>query len=176
MRVALKWLVLLAGLALAVCVLATSNRIAFNFQTPRIPQLLAKHFARSGSGRSRVRGSSDLLIDPVLVYSTFLDGPNGGKAIDAVTKLVVDATGNIYVAGNTSSLKFPTTSGVVLPSIDINGGSRTFVAKIDSTGKTLLFSTYVPGINSMGGMALDSSGNIYVAGFTTGLTIPSGTT
>ncbi len=176
MRVALKWLVLLTGLALAVCVLATSNRIAFNFQTPRIPQLLAKHFARSGSGRSQVRGSSDLLIDPVLVYSTFLDGPNGGKAIDAVTKLVVDATGNIYVAGNTSSLKFPTTSGVVLPSIDINAGSRTFVAKIDSTGKTLLFSTYVPGINSMGGMALDSSGNIYVAGFTTGLTIPSGTT
>lgn len=172
MRVALKWLVLLTGLALAVCVLATSNRIAASLRTPRIPDFLAKHFAQSGSERFQARGNPNLLIDPVLVYSTFLGGPNGGMAADQVTTLVVDATGNIYVAGNTDSTKFPTTAGVVSTS----GRGGTFVAKIDSTGKTLLFSTYVPGILRMGGMALDSSGNIYVAGLTTGLTIPSGTT
>jgi hypothetical protein len=177
MRVAIKWLVCLLGLTLAVCVLATSNRIAFDFQTPRIPQLLAKHFARSASGQSRVRDSSDLLIDPVLVYSTFLGGPNGSKLIDEVTTLVVDGTGNVYVAGNTSSVKFPTTAGVVLPTIPPNSGAA-FVAKIDPTGKTLLFSTYVPGILQIEGMALDPSGNIYLAGIPSdvSLPIPAGTT
>jgi hypothetical protein len=114
------------------------------------------------------------IIDPVLVYATFLGGPNGSVGGQQATAMLVDASGNVYVAGNTDSPSFPTTPGVVLAAPV--AGATTFVSKIDPTGKTLIFSTYVPGLYELGGFALDTSGNIYVAGKTSGLTIPSGTT
>jgi hypothetical protein len=113
------------------------------------------------------------IIDPVLVYSTFLGGPGGGDGQQA-TAMLVDAAGNVYVAGTTDSQSFPTTAGVVQPSPPPGVGA--FVSKIDPTGKTLIFSTYVPGLYALNGFALDASGNIYVAGPTAGLSIPSGTT
>jgi len=112
------------------------------------------------------------VIDPVLVYTTFIGGPDSGSAGQQARAMLVDAAGNIYVAGNTDSHTFPTTAGVV-SSYDAGG---TFVSKIDPTGKALIFSTYVPGIYQLVGFALDASGNIYATGPTSGLSIPSGTT
>src|ERR1700722_5055815 len=62
------------------------------------------------------------VIDPVLVYTTFIGGPDSGSAGQQATAMLVDAAGNIYVAGNTDSHTFPTTAGVV-SSYDAGGTS-----------------------------------------------------
>jgi hypothetical protein len=119
MRVALKCLVALTGIALAVSILLSSNRLAPKLQTPAIPRFFAQPFAYPGSGGAHIRGNSNLLFDPVLVYSTFLGGPNvagqSGPSLlpQSATVLFVDGSGNAYVAGTTNSPSFPVTPGVV---------------------------------------------------------------
>ena len=65
-----------------------------------------------------------LVIDPVLVYSTYLGGSYG----DFGNGIAVDAAGNAYVTGYTNSLDFPTTSGAFQTTI--GGSIDAFVAKI----------------------------------------------
>ena len=48
------------------------------------------------------------MIDPVLVYSTYL----GGSGNDQGNGIAVDSAGNAYITGYTSSTNFPTLSGV----------------------------------------------------------------
>jgi hypothetical protein len=131
--------------------------------------------------------SRALVIDPVLAYSTFLGGsgcpgitgPYFGDKGDAI---VVDAAGNAYVAGATYSINFPVTPGALQTS---NNGaakqsSNAFVAKLNSTGTALVYSTYLGGSgNSQGlgdaayGLAVDSSGNAYVTGSTMSTDFPA---
>ena len=155
-----------------------------------------------------------LVIDPVLVYSTYLDfyatSQNGGIALDAtghlyltgsdgenvyVAKLnadgtgfiyttfvggsgqygdegldiAVDSAGDVYVSGDAYSLDFPTVNAFqsVKSSESINI-SDVFVLKLNPTGSTLIFSTYLGGADSDSnyGIALDAAGNAYVAGYT----------
>lgn len=92
-----------------------------------------------------------------LEYSTFL----GGSAIDGIGDLVLDANHNVYVTGNTESLDFPTTTGVYRGTFE--GSSDAFAAKLNSTGSSLIFSSFF-GIGSSGAIDLDSNGYIYVSG------------
>jgi len=120
-----------------------------------------------------------LIIDPVLVYSTYL----GGGAPDEGFGIAVDATGSAYVTGEIQSADFPTTPGAYDTSL--NGAIDAidaFVTKLDSTGTFLLYSTYlgggVPASGSSSsdggrGIALDSDGNAYVTGFTTSADFPT---
>ncbi len=104
-----------------------------------------------------------LIIDPVLVYSTFLGGVNNdfGWAID------VDSEGNAYVTGSTLSVSdFPTTAGVVQPKFGGGAaGSNIFVTKFNSQGVPV-YSTYIGGSGLTFGLDIkvDDSGNAYVAG------------
>jgi hypothetical protein len=120
----------------------------------------------------------NLLFDPVLAYSTFLGGANGSSSQGA-TAFSVDSSGNAYVAGPTGSASFPVTPGVVEPN-NANRNLLGFLSKIDPTGKSLLFSTYLDGIYAISAMAVDANGNVYIAGRTGNsqppLPIPSGTT
>ena len=102
-----------------------------------------------------------LVIDPTLVYSTYL----GGNADDFGAGIAVDSAGNAYVAGETSSSDFPGTTGGTAGTF---GNADIFVTKLDATGSTLIYSTYLGGSGSegYGAIALDSSGNAYVAGQT----------
>jgi hypothetical protein len=96
-----------------------------------------------------------------LVYSTFL----GGSGADNGYGIVINNSGNAYVTGGTSSTDFPTSS----PFQPANGGGEdAFVAKLNSAGSGLDYSTYVGGVKQDVGLAiaLDSAGNFYVAGFT----------
>jgi Beta-propeller repeat len=128
----------------------------------------------------------NLLFDPVLVYSTYLGGASSANPpfnlLQVATVILTDPSGNLYVAGSTNSRSFPVTAGVV----ESNNSQKNllgFVAKLDPTGHTLLFSSYIDGIQGVTSMALDLNGDIYVSGRTVPagagvpvLPIPSGST
>jgi uncharacterized repeat protein (TIGR01451 family) len=100
-----------------------------------------------------------LVIDPTLVYSTYL----GGGGDDLGSSIAIDASNNIYIAGTTSSSNFPTHG----PAFPGNAGlSDVFVTKIESPGGNVLYSTYVggSGLDRGDGIAIDGSGNAYVVG------------
>jgi hypothetical protein len=123
-------------------------------------------FMLGGYDRSR-----PLVIDPVLIYSTFL----GGTATDSAKRVAVDGAGNAYITGMTYSATFPgVTAGSLQPAIS-NTSSNAFVIKLDPTGTTILYSTYLGGsggASSGWGIAVDGAGNAYVAGNTTDASFP----
>ncbi|MDA2911640.1 SBBP repeat-containing protein [Nitrospiraceae bacterium AH_259_D15_M11_P09] len=106
--------------------------------------------------------SKTLIIDPVLNYSTYL----GGTGTESGNSIVVDASGNAYVTGSTSSTDFTTTSGVVQPAS--GGFDDAFVTKINGDGTALTYSTFLGGSgNDVGnGLAIDTSRNAYITGST----------
>lgn len=103
-----------------------------------------------------------------LAYSTYLGG-SGDEGSYIGLGVALDGQGNACVEGTTTSTNFPTTPGA-LQRLPGGGGSDAFVAKINSTGTGLLFSTYLGGsAQELGygdGIALDREGYIYVCGGT----------
>ena len=111
--------------------------------------------------------SLSLVIDPILSYSTFL----GGSGADAANALAVDSTGAAYIAGYTESYDLPTLNPVQSTN---GGGNDAFVAKLNSTGNALVYCTYLGGTGDdrAFGIALDSTGAAYVAGWTQSANFP----
>jgi hypothetical protein len=106
-----------------------------------------------------------LVIDPVVLsYSTYLGGNSG----DSGAAIAVDASGNAYVTGNTSSTDFPTTAGAFQVSFGGNINGDAFVTKLNPAGTALVYSTYLGGIDldQGSGIAVDADGNAYVTGYT----------
>jgi hypothetical protein len=108
-----------------------------------------------------------------LIYSTYLGGNGDGSGDgDGGTSIAVDASGNAYVSGTTTSRNFP----VVNPYLANNpstSGSTPFVAKLDSTGTKLIYSTYLGGSGNESGdgdvayhIEVNSAGNAFVTGAT----------
>ena len=102
-----------------------------------------------------------LIIDPVLVYSTYL----GGSSLDRGYDIAVDTSGNAYITGLTESTDFPTASGYAG---SYAGNGDVFVTKIDASGGSLVYSTYIGGTGYDYGssIAVDSSENVYISGGT----------
>jgi hypothetical protein len=98
-----------------------------------------------------------------LLYSTYL----GGSGEDGGFGLAVDNAGNVYIAGKAASPNFPTTPGAVQPTFG-GGPFDAFVTKLNPAGSALLHSTYLgSGRDDDGfGLAVDSTGNVYVTGMT----------
>lgn len=104
-------------------------------------------------------------------YVTYL----GGSTFDGAVSVAVDGAGNAYVAGYTTSRNFPVTPGVLQTNLAGRNIERVsiapsdaFVAKLDPTGTTLLYSTYLGGTNfdSALGIAVDAAGAAHVSGYT----------
>jgi hypothetical protein len=120
-----------------------------------------------------------LVVDPTLLYSTFLGGSAGyiccypGTDIgDNVSGISVDGFGNAYVAGTTQSTDFPTTVGAY--STTFAGGYSGFVTKLNTTGSSLIYSTYfAENDGSISDIAVDSAGNAYITGIAPGNDIPT---
>ena len=104
-----------------------------------------------------------------LVYSTFL----GGSGNDAPNEIVLDSLNNAYIVGYTSSTNFPTSPGA----FDTTYGNNNdvFVTKLNPTGSAIVYSTYIGGTNfDVGrGIALDSSNNAYVTGYSSSIAYPT---
>jgi hypothetical protein len=105
----------------------------------------------------------ELVIDPTLTYATYL----GGLGEDDAFAIAIDGSGNAYVTGQTASSNFPTVPGAY--STSRKGGNDVFVSKIAADGSGLTYSTYIgsDGDDSGNAIAVDSSGNAFVAGGTT---------
>jgi hypothetical protein len=110
--------------------------------------------------------SRPLVIDPVLVYSTFL----GGSTDDEGQDIALDTLGNAYVTGSTQQLTFPSDFPTTVGAFDTthNGSQDAFVTKLNPAGSALVYSTFLGGSNDDGGrgIAVDSSGSAYVTGIT----------
>jgi uncharacterized protein (TIGR03437 family) len=140
-------------------------------------------FPTHAAAQSAYRGLGDGFVFALnaagngFVYSTYL----GGSALDAGTAIAVDAAGNAYVAGITSSTNFPIMNALQGTLKGGAGGSNqffftlgdVFVTKLSPAG-AIVYSTYYGGSNDDAALAIavDSSGSPYVAGFTTSTDFP----
>ncbi|MDO8631355.1 MAG: SBBP repeat-containing protein [Phycisphaerales bacterium] len=113
--------------------------------------------------------SSELVIDPVLSYSSFLGGATGDKAY----AIAVDTARNAYLTGSTESTAFPTAG---TPTAPLMAGAAAkqlldvFVTKVNPAGTAMVWSLYLGGTgDDVGrGIAVDSAtGRVYVTGDTT---------
>jgi uncharacterized protein (TIGR03437 family) len=122
----------------------------------------------SSAYRSKNAGGFDAFVSKLsptgnLVFSTYL----GGSADDFGNGIAVDSSGAAYVAGETKSSDFPTLNP--FQSIMGGGAGDVFVAKVDGSGSSLAYSTYLGGTGEdfANAIALDGGGNVYLTGGTT---------
>ena len=124
---------------------------------------------RPASGWRAYDHSQALVIDPVIVRSTYL----GGKGKDLGYSIAVDAQGAVYVTGSTTSA-----AGFPLPGCFdclLGGPMDAFVTKFLPNGTGFFYSTYLGGSGSDAGfgIAADANGNAYVTGETDSNNFPA---
>jgi hypothetical protein len=111
----------------------------------------------------RYNHARPLVIDPTLVYSTYLGGSNS----DTLNAIAVGSAGAAYITGSTASADFPVTTGAFQTKF-----STAFVTKLNATGTALLYSTFLGGSGGSSGgdigmaIAVDSAGEAFVTGST----------
>ena len=134
-------------------------------------EIEAKYRLRSGGvvqlALARYDTGEPLIIDPTLDFSTTIPGITLGAMA-----IAIDSQGNVYVAGETDgSQTLPAVNGFQHLAA---GNNDAFIAKLDATGSSLLYSTYLGGsdADAATGIALDNSSNAYVTGFTKSLDFP----
>ena len=131
--------------------------------------------------------SRQLVIDPRLIYSTYLGGDvtvssaSSENLGDRVADVAIDKEGNIYVVGTTTSLDFPVAAGSGGTPFQVNLGAGPascqsaenaftcddiFVAKLSATGKELVYATYLGSRRGEDGVAIavDKDERVAVAG------------
>ncbi len=111
--------------------------------------------------------SYPLIIDPTLIYSTYL----GGSYYDGGYGITVDNSGSVYVIGQTFSPDFPVRS----PIKGKSGYYDIFITKINPEGNSLVYSTFLGGNGDDYGyaIAVDSSGSAYITGYTESTDFPT---
>ncbi|MBS2016799.1 MAG: hypothetical protein JST00_28195 [Deltaproteobacteria bacterium] len=123
----------------------------------------------------RRRADRPLVIDPVLDMATYLGG--SGDEVTGIGGVALDAKGDIYVAGSTTSPDLPVTTGAA--DISLGGSDDVLVAKTTADGKALLYCTYLGGsdIETYAyierPIVVDNSGAVYVSGQTASADFPT---
>ena len=104
-----------------------------------------------------------------LVYSAVF----GGSASEGASGIDLDAAGNAWITGSTTSADYPTTAGTADRSL--NGGADAFISELNASGSALLYSTLQGGSQSDIGLdvAVDAVGDVYVSGHTFSLDYPA---
>lgn len=126
----------------------------------------------AGAFQKNLKGDTDIFISKLdtttstLIYSTYI----GGNDRDDGRDIAVDVIGSAYVTGFTISSNFPTINSFQ----EDQGFDDAFVIKLDPSGSSLVYSTYLGGSSGDAGLAIavDSESNAYVTGFTNSLDFP----
>jgi len=186
--------VLIIFLIPATLLLTTRTAIAGQFTTVigGAYPVAASAIATDSAGNTYVVGSAQIPGTPSFVNSsisaqahvfvTKLD-PNGkvlftdtfaGQGTDTGSAIAVDPSGNIYIAGTTTSPDYPLNKALqtqIFPGPAGNGlpiGSG-FITKLSNDGSTVLYSTFFGGTlgeSAIFSLATDANGNLYLTGFT----------
>ena len=138
----------------------------------RDPGFRTPHSHRVGFEVGAYDPSRPLVVDPVLVYSTYLGGSGDETEDFPRPRVAADASGAVYMTGWTTSANFPT-AAALRPAL---GGARdAFVAKFNPAGSALVYSTYLGGSadDEGRGIAVDAAGNAYVTGKTLSTNFPT---
>lgn len=141
-------------------------------------QSVEGHFALRAANRvgfevGRYDHSRELIIDPVLTYSTYF----GGSGSESNASVAVDTAGNIYVVGTTDSAinSFPQPAVGSPTQIGVN--PHIFVAKLNPQGGTsgVEYLTFLgsSGADTSAGIAVDGGGNAFIAGTTSSTGFPT---
>jgi hypothetical protein len=123
-----------------------------------------------GSFQTNIQGGHDAYVTKInssgtaLIYSTYI----GGSYSEFGYYIAIDGSGNAYITGRTTSTDFDITLNAFQTTFSGGTGSDVFVTKLNSTGNSLIYSTYIGGSNEDNGssIAIDGSGNAYVTGWT----------
>ena len=136
---------------------------------------LSTNFPVLGGFQAASGGGTDVFVSKLtpagaLSYSTYL----GGAANEHAGGIAVDASGAAYVAGGTTSTNFPLAGAIQATN---HGAQDAFVTKLSANGAALSYSTYLGGSGAIAseqgnGIAVDASGNAYVAGVTNSTDFP----
>lgn len=106
-----------------------------------------------------------LIIDPEVIYSTFI----GGSNTDGIDEIIVDDKGSAYILGGTFSKDLSTTENAFQKQGQkTNLDSDIFIAKLNPQGNEYIYLTYITGSNLDSGndITVDLDGNIYITGET----------
>lgn len=141
----------------------------------------------SGAVQASFSGNTDICISKLnptgsaLLYATYL----GGSSNEAPHSMFVNSNGELFVYGSTTSSNFATTTGAYDNSF--NGNNDMIVSKFNSTGTSLLGSTYIGGTGNdgvnlsipfnigdiyRGEIIIDSSGDVFIAATTASTDFP----
>jgi hypothetical protein len=158
-------------LGLATGQLEQMRPVAYQQWGGRRHRVACRYLVRGGRIRlvlGRYDRARALVVDPRLVYSTYL----GGTADDPVAAIAVDRAGNAYLTGTASGPEFPTTRGVYDRSAPATGSA--FVTELNRAGRGLVYSTFLVGSSLIPeGIAVDRAGAAYLTGTVTAGDLPS---
>jgi hypothetical protein len=174
------------GIGIAVDALGNGYVTGYTYSSdfPTTPGAFQTTFrGRSGCNIGLTGFSTDAFVSKLnaagsaLVYSTYLGGSNGCEGLGTGMGIAVDASGNAYVSGSTSSSDFPTTPGAFQTTF-APGYENVFITKLNAAGSALPYSTYLGGGGEEGvfqpeGIAVDASGAAYVTGWTSSSNFPT---
>jgi hypothetical protein len=134
-----------------------------------------------GALQTTLKGTTNAFVfelgsSGTLTYSTYLGGTGADVAL-GIALASGTPLGEVHIVGKTTSPDFPTL-GAIQTSLGTGNTASGFVAKLNSSGTALVYSTYLGGSSVgdlAGGVAVDSSDNTYVTGQTFSATFPTTT-
>jgi len=111
---------------------------------------------------------------PTITYGTYFGGTGDTNAAVAVA---IDPSGNVIMAGYTTSQTLPGTAQAFQPTkaAGFPDNRDVFIAKFDPSGRTLLWATFLggDGDDTPTALAVDLSGNVYISGTTQSSNFPA---
>lgn len=162
--------------------------LSFNAYSPGLHREIANAITVGADGSAYVAGystpysyarnirfiSDDVFVTKLnpsgtaIVYATYI----GGAAADRANAIKVDASGSVYVAGDTFSNDFPVVNAVQTARAGFRDG---FAMKLSPDGKTIVYSTYLGGVadDTATGLALDAVGRVTIVGVTSSIDFPT---
>lgn len=143
-------------------------------QTFVVGYTISSDFPSAGGFDATIEGPHDAFVTKVsadgssIIWSSFLGG-NGGEEAHGVA---VDGSGNVFLAGSTFSSNFPSMGAF---DSTLNGIGDAFATKVDSSGTSLAWSTYLGGSadDLATALAIDVLGNVYLTGETYSTDFPT---